>query len=63
MEQTCLAAQRQGSTFKQTQKIISVDLRNSYQYSNLQFQNWTESSEEIQKNIINSNPNLVKQKW
>jgi len=40
-----------------------MDLRNSYQYSNLQSQNWTESCQEVQKKIINSNPNLVSQKW
>ena len=40
-----------------------MDLRNSYKYSNLQSQNWTKSSEEAYKKIINSNPNLVKQKW
>jgi len=31
--------------------------------SNLQSQNWTESCEEFQKKIINSNPILLKQKW
>ena len=34
-------------------------MRNSYQYSNLQSQNWTESCEEVQKNIIKSNPNWL----
>jgi len=35
----------------------------SYQYSNMQSQDWTESCEEVQTNIINSNQNVVKQKW
>jgi len=42
--------------------MISTDLSNSYQYSNLQSQTWTESCE-VQEKIINSNPNQVKQKW
>ena len=37
----------------------SVNLQS---YSNLQSQNWTESCEEVQKKIIDSNPNLFKQK-
>ena len=63
LEQTRFASQRQGSASKQTQWTISMDLRNSYQYSNLQSQNWNDSCEEVEKNIINSNKNLVKQKW
>ena len=38
----------------------SVNLQS---YSNLQPQNWTESCEEAQKKIINSNPNLFNQMW
>jgi len=61
MEKTCFDGQRQGSTVKQTQITISMDLRNSYQYSKLQCQNWTESYEEVQKKIINSHHSLAKQ--
>ena len=54
----------QGSTFKKHNKQLQRILRNSYQCSNLTYTPQYESKncEEVQKNIINTNPNLAKQK-
>ena len=57
------AQKRLKTTDLNKDETISNDLRNSYQYSNVQSRNWTESCKEGQKNIIHSSINLVKQKW
>jgi len=40
----------------------NIQSRQIWETANLHLQNWTESCEEVQNNIIKSNPNLIKQK-
>ena len=44
-------------------RIWETPLKQTLPYSNLRSQNWTESGEEVQNNIIKCNPNVDKQKF
>ena len=44
----------------QHKQSISMDLGNSYQYSNVLYPSWADCCVEVHKKIFNSNPNLVK---
>ena len=54
-QQTCFAGHTQGSTFEQhsvqSRPVWETPLNHTFQYSNLQSQNWTESYEEIKNDM------------